>query len=60
MNDIEKLRLIIGILEEKMPEDCAEILDEKFKILLKEIKNKGIDGVIKEYYADDEVEVIQN
>ncbi|BDC17144.1 hypothetical protein [Acidianus sp. HS-5] len=59
MDEIEKLRLIIGILEEKMPEDCAEILDEKFKILLKEIKNNGIDKVIKRYYSDDEIEVIQ-
>ncbi len=59
MEDIEKLRLIIAILEEKMPEDCAEILDEKFKILLKEIKNNGIEKVIKNYYNDDDVEVIQ-
>jgi hypothetical protein len=61
MNEIEKIRLIISILEEKMPEDCAEILDEKFKILLKEIKNKGIDKAIRDYYSDDgDVEIIQS
>ncbi|ARM76640.1 hypothetical protein [Acidianus manzaensis] len=57
-NEIQELRDIINILKDMMPEDCAEILQEKFDILLKDIKEKGLDEVIKDWYKDSDVEVI--
>ncbi|AWR97855.1 hypothetical protein DFR86_10100 [Acidianus sulfidivorans JP7] len=57
-NDIQEIRDLINILKDMMPEDCAEILQEKFNIILKEIKEKGLNEVIKEWYNESDVDVI--
>lgn len=57
-NEIQQIRDVINILKDMMPNDCAEILEEKFEILLREIKEKGLDEVIKAWHSDDDLEVI--
>lgn len=57
-NQIQEIRDIINILKDMMPKDCAEILQEKFQILLREIKEKGLDEVIKEWYNEEDIEVV--
>ena len=48
---------VITVLKENMPEDCAAILDEYYRKLMKDILRMGFDKAIEKWlnYSEDEV-----
>ncbi len=54
MDETRSFRVLIEILKERMPEDCAELLEKNYRQLLNEIKRKGMDAVVKEWIGEDE------
>ena len=48
---------VITALKENMPEDCAAILDEYYRKLVKDILRMGFDKAIEKWlnYSEDEV-----
>lgn len=53
MDEVRLFAVLIEILKERMPEDCGELLDDNYKLLLKEIKRKGLDAVLREWLGEE-------
>ncbi|WP_048099612.1 hypothetical protein [Candidatus Acidianus copahuensis] len=54
MDEIKAIRFAVEILKEMMPDDCGELMEKKFNILLKQIKDRGIEEVFREWLDEDE------
>ena len=52
---LSSISRVIAALEEKMPEDCATILDEYYRKLAKDILRMGFDKAIEKWlnYSED-------
>ena len=49
---------VIAALKENMPEDCAAILDEYYRKLVKDILRMGFDKAIEKWLKYSEEEVV--
>ncbi|MEM0173943.1 MAG: hypothetical protein QXV69_05025 [Sulfolobaceae archaeon] len=62
MDEINRIRLIIESIKERLPDDCAYLLDQIFKEILKDMKKYGIEITVKKWYGEvideSEIEVI--
>mgnify|MGYP001770656750 CR=1 FL=1 len=55
---LNSISRVIAALKEKMPEDCAAILDEYYKKLTRDILSMGFDKAIEKWLDYFEEEVI--
>jgi len=62
MDEINKIRLIIESLKDRLPSDCSYLIDQVFKEFLKDVRRIGLERAIKKWYNgeifEEEVEVI--
>ncbi len=58
MDDLKLVRIIFSILKDSMPEDCAEIMEKYYDMILKDIKDKGLNYTLKKWLYKDDEEVL--
>ncbi|AWR95090.1 hypothetical protein [Acidianus brierleyi] len=58
MDDLKLVRIIIDILQDNMPEDCAEIMEKYYEMILKDIKDRGLNYTLRKWFYKDDEEVL--
>ncbi|BCS94077.1 hypothetical protein L3N51_00352 [Metallosphaera sp. J1] len=57
VENVNLIRKVVNELISRLPEDCAEIANEHFSLMLDEIKEKGIERATKDWYIGETEDV---
>ncbi|MEL9970021.1 MAG: hypothetical protein QXR57_06275 [Metallosphaera sp.] len=58
--DISVIRNIVEELISRLPEDCAEIAHDHFEVMLEDIRRKGLEKTIQDWFGLDQDIVLVN
>jgi hypothetical protein len=58
--DLKLVKAVLDLMRDSVPNDCHDLIDELSKKIVRDLKEKGVDKAIREWYGitDEDLEMV--